>query len=418
MSKPGKSDKTETDQTKGATKSDDVIEDAEIIEDEPVKSMDEPTEATQDIDGQVQGEGADDQPAQAADVTEEETPDIAAQGESEKTEEEASAAPSVTKDPRPQQSSLPMVLGGVVAAAIGFGAAQLAGPIFGGGNDDALTALHARMDDHATRLKQTSSAVEAVTNTANSAAETASGIAGLRSRVNDLDAQVAALDEQVSGFEGRIAALEKRPMTEALSAEAIAAYEREVEALKATVAEQLEAARNLKENSDLTAQEALARAAVSRLISAVDSGAPFRAALNDLVAATGIEVPGALASQADDGVPTLAVLQDAFPDHARAALAEARRTNPDADSGSRLGNYLRSQLGARSVEPKDGDDADAVLSRAEAALKSGRVSEALAEIDTLPDSAKAVMAPWVAQAEMRRAATDAVDMLSDGLNNN
>ncbi|MGB3556503.1 MAG: hypothetical protein WBA25_17880, partial [Jannaschia sp.] len=65
------------------------------------------------------------------------------------------------------------------------------------------------------------------------------------------------------------------------------------------------------------------------------------------------------------------------------------------------------------LEPRDGDDADAVLSRAEAAIRAGDVATALTEVEALPDDARAELSDWIARAETRRAAQAA---LQDYLN--
>ncbi|MGB0440740.1 MAG: molybdopterin-binding protein, partial [Paracoccaceae bacterium] len=46
-----------------------------------------------------------------------------------------------------------------------------------------------------------------------------------------------------------------------------------------------------------------------------------------------------------------------------------------------LGAFLKTQLGARSLEPREGDDPDAVLSRMEAAAREGRFGDVEAEAD-------------------------------------
>ncbi len=160
----------------------------------------------------------------------------------------------------------------------------------------------------------------------------------------------------------------------------------------------------------------MARAALSRVLSALDSGAGYRAALTDFSSATGVSAPEALEAFADSGIPTLANLQDSFPVAARAALATARLT--EVEEGNRLSSFLKAQLGARSVTAQDGNDADAILSRAEDALRSGRVTDVLAELATLPDASKEGVAGWVAQAEKRQAAFSAGEVLSQQLNSN
>jgi len=68
-------------------------------------------------------------------------------------------------------------------------------------------------------------------------------------------------------------------------------------------------------------------------------------------------------------------------------------------------------LGARSVAPREGDDPDAVLSRAEAAVRSGDLDTALTEIAALPDVAQSAIADWQANAETRLEAKSAADDL-------
>lgn len=74
------------------------------------------------------------------------------------------------------------------------------------------------------------------------------------------------------------------------------------------------------------------------------------------------------------------------------------------------------QLGARSVTPREGDDPDAVLSRAEAAVVDGQLDAALAEIAALPETARAEMAGWEAAAAKRLSAMRAAETLAQSLN--
>ena len=69
---------------------------------------------------------------------------------------------------------------------------------------------------------------------------------------------------------------------------------------------------------------------------------------------------------------------------------------------------MRSQTGARSLTPREGTGPDAVLSRAEAAVNTGDIATALAELAALPPEAVTAAASWRAQAELRLAAEAAV----------
>ena len=61
------------------------------------------------------------------------------------------------------------------------------------------------------------------------------------------------------------------------------------------------------------------------------------------------------------------------------------------------------------MAPRDGDDPDAVLSRAEAALQSGDLQAALDTLTALPDVARAELADWTARATHRIDVLAAID---------
>ena len=84
----------------------------------------------------------------------------------------------------------------------------------------------------------------------------------------------------------------------------------------------------------------------------------------------------------------------------------------------RVSAFVRLQLGTRSLEPKDGTDADAILSRAEAALKAGQIDAALSELTTLPDAGQPALEGWIADATARKDALAAGDALSQLVNKN
>jgi hypothetical protein len=112
----------------------------------------------------------------------------------------------------------------------------------------------------------------------------------------------------------------------------------------------------------------------------------------------------------------MVALQQGFAGAARSALATSQTVAEDASTGERFSAFLKRQTNARSLEPKDGDDADAVLSRAEALLSEGNLTETLSEVSVLPDAAKEAMSGWLTDAQNRQAALQAVDALSAKLN--
>jgi hypothetical protein len=102
----------------------------------------------------------------------------------------------------------------------------------------------------------------------------------------------------------------------------------------------------------------------------------------------GQALPNQLRSLAEEGVQTYQELRDSFAEAARSALNAARDELNESEGFTGIGNYLRKQFQARSVTPKTGDDADAVLSRAEQALRENDLNGALNELDALPDAAR------------------------------
>jgi hypothetical protein len=215
----------------------------------------------------------------------------------------------------------------------------------------------------------------------------------------------SALDARLKAIENRIARLEAAPV--AAAGADLAAVEAQRRAAEDAAAE----AEKLRTEAEARNADTRARSALAELRAAFDSGAALDGAL-DRLAAAGVGVPEALAEQAQ-GVPTLDALRDGFPAAAREALAVALGETAGDTIWGRMTAFMRSQTGARSLSPRAGDDPDAILSRAEAALGTGDLKAALSEIAALPDGGRARMSEWAGLAERRLAAADALDQLSD-----
>ncbi len=382
---------------------------------EPEGSPDDATteSATEDVTP-APGERDEESGVQATDG--DEAPDATPWGGAEA----ASAAPAAEPEPMVIRKGgfLPMLLGGVVAAGIGFGAAVYVLPeVWPGlmGDDGFEAQVSARLDDQADAIAALREAAPDLGPIETRLEE----LEGVQGAVESLDARVDELSEGLSALETRVSDLEKRPITEAASPEAVAAYERELQAVqdamatqRAEIEELLAEAEQKEASAEMTAQEATTRAAMMRILTALDTGTGFAEAGEDL-GQLGVDLPPELAGVADAGVDTMADLAAAFPDAARAALAAARK-----DEGGGFGSFLKDQLGVRSLEPREGDDADAILSRAEAAVKEGRLLDAMAEIETLPEAARAAMSGWMDRAQTRAEAIAAADTLSAELDLN
>jgi hypothetical protein len=241
-------------------------------------------------------------------------------------------------------------------------------------------------------------------------------LAEIAPRLERLEADLGALDADLSDLTDSVGALDTRLGRNEAAMTDLSDRISQAEAASAAAAEEARtAAEALAEaRSRAAAAETQARAgeAVAALDRALDAGAPFAEELSALET-LGIAAPEPLAQAATDGLPSLASLRESFPEAARAALSAARDQGLVEDGGGVVG-FLRGQLGVRSVVPREGDDADAVLSRAGRQLDQGNLDAALAEIAALPDPAQAAMSGWIAQARTLAEAEAALSTLRSG----
>lgn len=358
-----------------------------------------------------------------------------------------------------------MVLGGILAAAAGFGLARV---VPGGwplrdnsaleaqikAQADALAAMNAQLE---AQIATQADALEAMNaQLADLAArpagtdfdEIAALKADLEKRLSDLPVvtdpapliarQTERIEALIAALDSRLTQIELRPAGAggAAPASALAAYERQLQDLRAQIAAQntqksdaaarIEAiaaetkaqlaaatqeAERLKAGAQATARAATIAAALGRIRAALEAGGPYGGAVEDLTAA-GVQVPADIANPAGSGVPTLTDLQRSFPALARDALTAALRAQTATGWGDRIAAFLRTQTGARSLSPREGNDPDAILSRAEGQLAKGDIAASLAELGTLPAPAKDILAPWVADATARQKAIAALSLLS------
>jgi hypothetical protein len=361
--------------------------------------------------------------------------------EADATEAEAASDPedqpteTPTSEVKKSGGFMPALIGGFVAAALGFYAARtdVLDFILPGSTKvtqalDDLRGADTKQASDLAALRAELAAIDlpdlAPLNTQLAAVQTE-----LTRLNNASEAQQAALSDLEARFaplSSRLETLEKRPMTDGASDAAIAAYDGELAAMQQTIAEQRaevaamidnarateDAARALEQNAASTALKAQNQATIARLFGTLENGTPYAPILAELTAA-GITIPPALNASANDGVPTLAALSDAFPAAARAALSATRA---EGGEGGGLGGFLQRQLGARSLAPRQGADADAILSRAEAAATAGDLPTALDEIAALPDLARAQMQGWIDTATTRLTALQAANELAQSLN--
>jgi hypothetical protein len=283
------------------------------------------------------------------------------------------------------------LIGGLFAAALGYGLAQYVPQGWPIQDTSALQAALVAQQKQTEDLQAKLESLPAVPD-----------LSGLTEQIKALDARIAALETLPAGAGADASALQElQSQIDALKAAPVTGID--AAAVEKVMAEAEASAAKIKADAEATAAKANAKLALAQVQAALDSGAPFAASLPALG-----EVPAVLAENAQAGLPTLASLIDGFPEAARAAIDAALRADMGESWSDRATNFLRTQTGARSTDPREGNDPDAVLSRAEAALRGGDVKTALDEISALPAPAQAEMAAWRTEAEKRQAGIDAV----------
>ncbi|WP_423210669.1 COG4223 family protein [Paracoccus yeei] len=353
----------------------------------------------------------------------------------------AASAPAKVVEVR-RGGFLPLVLGGVVAAGLGAGATFWAiphlppewRPVAANGQPDEAGLAAARDAAVAAARSEVQAEIEALRNSAAQA-----GADAARQALADLPAAPPgsippALEDRIAGLERGLTDVTNRLQQQPAPASAPTVDPAALEELRSRLdqqaarieelaarptvdpatAEQVQTlasqARELQQSTEAANRQAQAATAAAALATAFEAGAPRDQALADLAAA-GIEVPEVLKGE----IPRLVQLRAEFPAAARAGL----RASLDAVAESEgtmglIGNFLRVQTGARSVEPREGSDPDAILSRANAAVEAGAIATALDEIATLPQSGQNAMKSWTDRARIWVDANTALAELAAG----
>jgi len=319
-----------------------------------------------------------------------------------------------------------LLLGGALAGMLGFAAARTIVPegwpfpgvppkpdplaIALAEQRADLGTLDTRLTDYASRL---------------AALEGDTRVGDLQTALEAAQARIDSLTDVINALDARLLEVEKIPRgsgTEAAEA-AARAYERELAAMREMLDGELaqiratqQAANADSQSTKNAAREAEMRAALSQVTAGLDNGRPFETALATLADLSGKSPPDVLSKAATTGIITLSDLQAAYPEAARAALSQSIAALVADGTIGRFEGFMRSQLGTRSLEPKEGNDPDAILSRAEAALKQGDIDATLSELAALPEAGRAEMVDWIALAESRRNAIVAVQAMTAELN--
>lgn len=320
--------------------------------------------------------------------------------------------PSPSPAPAPQKSGgfLPMLLGGAVAAGLGYGAhylqnGQPPAP------DDELVALQTEIAELRAAVAQGPDLSTLEAQIAALENDAAPDLSAVDAALDDLRGQIAALPEPVAAPE-----VDLGPLEQGLAAlqSAYAPLPDQIAGLQAEMADLRALATAEIAQAEAAVDSALAQSGLDRIAAALVTGEPFAEATAQLRDA-GVALPDPVATTAAQGVQTLEALQDSYGDAARAAISASLQTAPADSATEKLGNFFRAQIGTRSLAPREGDDPDAVTSRAGAAVEVGDLAAALGELSALPEEGRAAMADWLNAAQTRLDVAVALDALQADL---
>ena len=338
---------------------------------------------------------------------------------------EDAVAVGVSDTERKSSGVLQLVVAGFVCAGFGFGAAILSQP------SNPIWPIHPDMaqfrDETTGQIIGIDTRLNALEGRVTDVDERAVGDvfqSDLDELTNGYDQRFLEIASQLENFDKRLAALEESAIESAIPDELVAQYQGEVKRLKETLEAQRESLQKfMSETAEATnevtqrAKETVARGILAQIRAAIDAGGPFDTAIKEFDEQVGHALPNQLRSLAQEGVQTYQELRDSFAEAARSALNAARDELNESEGFMGIGNYLRQQFQARSVTPKMGDDADAVLSRVEQELRENDLTGALNELDALPDAARDQMQQWIDQARERQDALEQLDILSQEIGN-
>ena len=260
----------------------------------------------------------------------------------------------------------------------------------------------------------------------------------------DLESRLAALETKTEGIRAELQSLTDQISTVTIAggeisadtSERIATYGAALEGLKAeiemlasqngelsqrleeatsTAERQVSAAETKASEIEAAAEQerraAMVRSAFQSLETAFSVGGAYAPSVVQLQEA-GLEVPTEL-SEMSDGVQTVAQLRNSFPDAAHAALRASVLSESEGGVVGSVSTFFKAQVASRSLTPQEGDSVDAILSRAEAALRDDDLDTALVELADMPENvtSESLMADWLAAAKARQAAKSAFNSM-------
>ncbi|MFN9847084.1 MAG: COG4223 family protein [Alphaproteobacteria bacterium] len=162
----------------------------------------------------------------------------------------------------------------------------------------------------------------------------------------------------------------------------------------------------LESQGSRSTEAATAALAAAALMDAAQTSRPFAGELGEL-RGVAPELPelAALSRLATTGAPSRAALAAGFEEIAARVASRARKPPTDAGLWATISYTIGKVVTLRRVDDVEGEGTDALVARAELALREGDVLGALKLLDRLPPKGREALAVWREGAE-RRAAID------------
>ncbi|MCX7303447.1 MAG: phage tail protein [Hyphomicrobiales bacterium] len=354
----------------------------------------------------------------------------------------ASAPPS-----RPSRgSALTAGLAGGIVALVAGGLLQYSGLLGAPNAGSSAPALPASVETDIASLKSEIESLKAAGDQAGGQAVDISGVTGqvdaLSQALDQVKTDMAslkqavesggagdgagleALNARIAGIESRIAAI--GPGTDPAMPETIASINERIAGIEALAKASTDAGSVVDGRlgaleqgvSSLTAkveaqadQPKIALAiAASALKAAIERGAAFQPEI-ETFAAIAPEAPGLaeLKAYAEKGVTTRADILAETDAAAKAMIAAANPPPANAGFFDRLLSSAESMVSVRPIGAVEGPGVPETVARMEVALQAGDFAKALAEFDTLPDTAKAAGAAFADKVKARLTAEQLAD---------
>lgn len=257
----------------------------------------------------------------------------------------------------------------------------------------SLNALQAQINEAATRLKATEEELQRQAQSPENIAAIRNELQTLSASSTTLSASLEQLSKSDTDTKARIANLETTLTAINMAMSALGPR------LDETIA-RLTALEEKAKNPDAAGRAALGLA-LANLARASEGGSSFKTEL-DVIANILPDEPdlAKLATAAEKGAPSVALLKEQFPDMAQSVFDAERRG--DAHSlWSKLWGNAKSIITIRRTGEVAGDDTEAVIARMEERLKGGDLAAAVAQGRLLKGVAADTAKPWLERAQAR-----------------